>query len=58
MKRREPENLGIPDGAATLAAPSACHAAAASGLKAAELRNALQRIVANPAEHLPDPHFG
>jgi len=59
MKPRELQNLGLPKkGDALRLAQSICKAAAEAGLDKRTLRDTLQAVVAAPADHLTDPHFG
>lgn len=58
MKSRELINLGFPDGPLIARIQEACGAAHAAGLKKADIREAVQRLRANPALLTGDAHFG
>ncbi|MCA9311495.1 MAG: RtcB family protein, partial [Phycisphaerales bacterium] len=58
MKGRELVNLGMKQGPAVKAAMTACDRAYAAGWKRNEVRQAIKRVLGEPAEHVGDPIFG
>jgi tRNA-splicing ligase RtcB len=58
MKARELENLGIPHGEPVRLAMSLLAAAARAGMNKTDMRARVQSVVADPAAHVGDVHFG
>lgn len=58
MKRRELINLGFPIGTLLNEAMTTCATAASSGMSAAEIRDRMRQLIADPAAYAEDPVFG
>src|SRR5262245_50797266 len=57
MKRRQLQNLGVPEGAPMEAAFRCCAAAAGAGRVRSQIKTEIERVLAEPGQYAADPLY-